>query len=190
MLLDPIGNVPMFIATVEKVAPERRLFLIARECFFAYLILVAFALAGNRIMGWMQLSDHALGISGGVILFIIALRMIFRRPEGVFGETLDGEPLIFPLAIPLFAGPSAITFVLLMTSKAPDQLPIWLLAITLASAVSTAILSMGSYLDRFLGKRGLRAMETLIGLLLTAVATQMLLDGVQLYLEHIERLPG
>ena len=186
--LDPIGNIPFFIATVEKLEPSRRWRVIIRECLIAYLILVLFAVAGNWIMGWMRLSDYAMGIAGGVILFIIALRMIFKRPEGVFGEASDSEPLVFPLAVPLFAGPSAIAFVLLLTSREPEKLPSWILAITLASLATTVILSLGSHLNAFIGKRGMRALETLLGLLLTAVATQMLLDGIAVYLNHVEGL--
>jgi MarC family membrane protein len=184
VVLDPIGNIPIFIATVEQLDSNRRVRVITRECFIAYLILILFAVGGDRIMGWMHLSEYALGISGGIVLFIIALRMIFRHPDGLFGETLEGEPLIFPLAVPLFAGPSAIAVVLLMTTKAPDRLPEWILSITIASVISTVILGFGSHLFKFIGKRGMRAMETLLGLLLTAVAIQMLLDGMGDYLAH------
>lgn len=188
VVLDPIGNIPIFISTVEQLEPNRRVWVITRECFIAYLILILFAVQGNRIMGWMHLSEYALGISGGIVLFIIALRMIFRHPDGLFGDTIEGEPLIFPLAVPMFAGPSAIAIVLLMTTKAPDRLPEWILAITIASAITTIVLGVGSYVNKLIGKRGMRAMETLLGLLLTAIATQMLLDGISDYLAHIERL--
>jgi MarC family membrane protein len=185
VLLDPIGNIPLYLATVEQLEKKRRVPVITRECAIAYAILILFAVMGNHLMGWMHLSNHAMGIAGGVLLFIIALRMIFRRPEGVFGEASEGEPLIFPLAVPLFAGPSAIAFVLLLTSRAPDRLPEWIGAITIASAVSTLILAFSSRLNEFIGKRGIRAMETLLGLLLTAIATQMLLDGIGDYLQHL-----
>ena len=184
VVLDPIGNIPIYAATVDQLDPNRRVRVITRECFFAYLILILFAVAGNRIMSWMHLSEYALGIAGGIVLFIIALRMIFRHPDGLFGETIEGEPLIFPLAVPLFAGPSAIAFVLLITTKAPERLPEWILAITIASIISTVVLGFGSFLNRFIGKRGTRALETLLGLLLTAVATQMLLDGIDTYLSR------
>lgn len=184
VVLDPIGNIPIFAATVEQLDPARRVRVITRECFIGYLILILFAVAGKQIMGWMHLSEYALGIAGGIILFIIALRMIFRHPEGLFGETIEGEPLIFPLAVPLFAGPSAIAFVLLFTTKAPERLMEWIVAITIACITSTIVLGFGSFLHRFIGKRGTRALETLLGLLLTAVATQMLLDGIHDYLSR------
>lgn len=188
IILDPIGNVPVFLATLDKVAPERRFRVIARECLIAYVILLLFALAGNHLMGFMHLSDYSMGIAGGFILFIIAFRMIFRRPDGVFGEATGADPFIFPMAIPLFAGPSAIAFVLLLTSKAPERLVEWIIAISVAAAISTAILCSGSYLSRFIGKRGMMAMETLLGLLLTVVATQMLLDGISVYMQHLEAM--
>ncbi len=188
IILDPIGNVPVFITTLERVAPERRMRVIARECLIAYVVLMIFALAGNHFMGWMHLSDYSMGIAGGFILFIIAFRMIFRRPDGVFGESTGADPFIFPMAIPLFAGPSAIAFVLLLTSKAPDRLLEWVVAISIAAAISTTIICLGSSLIRFIGKRGMMAMETLLGLLLTVVATQMLLDGIAVYVLHLETL--
>jgi len=185
VLLDPIGNIPIFVTTVERLPPRRRALVIFRECLIGYGILIFFTLAGNRFMDWLQLTDTAMGISGGVILYIIALRMIFKRPEGVFGDTIDGEPFIFPLAVPLFAGPSAIAFVLLITSKASERLPEWLIAVSLASGISAIVLSLSSRIDRFIGKRGIQALETMLGLLLTAVATQMLLDGIRGYLDKI-----
>jgi MarC family membrane protein len=185
IILDPIGNVPIFIATLERVPVERRFRVIARECLIAYVVLIVFALVGNRLMAWMHLSDYSMGIAGGFILFIIAFRMIFRRPDGVFGEATETDPFIFPMAIPLFAGPSAIAFVLLLTSRAPERMMEWILAISLASAISTAVLCLGAPLDRFIGRRGMKAMETLLGLLLTVVATQMLLDGIGVFLQHL-----
>lgn len=185
VLLDPIGNIPIYIATVERLPPAKRTRVIARECLIAYAILILFVFGGNQLMSWMHLTDEAMGIAGGIILFIIALRLIFRRPEGVFGDTIDGEPFVFPLAVPLFAGPSAIAFVLLMTSKTPERTPELLLAVTIASGVSSIILILGTKISRIIGKRGLRALETLLGLLLTAVATQMLLDGIKQYLAQI-----
>ena len=185
VLLDPIGNIPIYIATVERLPPAKRTRVIARECLIAYAILILFVFGGNPLMSWMHLTDEAMGIAGGIILFIIALRLIFRRPEGVFGDTIDGEPFVFPLAVPLFAGPSAIAFVLLMTSKTPERTLELLLAVTIASGVSSIILILGTKISRIIGKRGLRALETLLGLLLTAVATQMLLDGIKQYLSQI-----
>lgn len=188
VVLDPIGNIPIFISTVEQLEPARKVKVIARECFIAYLILIVFALGGNRVMSLMHLSSYALGITGGIVLFIIALRMTFRQPQGIFGDDMDGEPLIFPLAVPLFAGPSAIAFVLLMTTNAPERLPEWILSITIACLISSIVLIAGSQLFRFIGKRGMRAMETLLGLILAAVAVQMLLDGVGVYLAHLKSL--
>jgi len=185
IILDPIGNVPVFLATVERLAPEKRFKVIARECLIAYIVLLFFALAGNRLMSWMHLSDYSMGIAGGIVLFIIAFRMVFRRPQGVFGESEETDPFIFPMAIPLFAGPSAIAFVMLLTSKAPERMLDWMTAISIAAAISTAILCFGSYLDRFIGRRGMKAMETLLGLLLSVVATQMLLDGIAVFLNHL-----
>jgi len=182
LVIDPFGNVPIVVAALSNVAPARRSRVVLRECFAAYVILLAFMVGGQTFLRWLQLSEVSLAIAGGIILFLIALRMVFRHPEGVFGDPPGAEPFLVPLAIPSIAGPSALATVMLMASRDPSHLPAWIVALTAAMAVATAVL-LGAYrLQRVLGERGMLAVERLMGLLLTALAVQMLLDGVRSFI--------
>jgi MarC family membrane protein len=187
LVIDPFGNVPIFATALARIAPERRTRVVLRECFAAYVILLAFMLGGRTFLTWLQLSEASLAIAGGIILFLIALRMVFHHPEGLFGELPNGEPFIFPLAIPLIAGPSAIATVMLMVSRDPARRLAWVIALTVAMAVATLVLVAAHWLQRMLGQRGTLAVERLMGLLLTALAVQMLLDGVTTYVASLPK---
>ena len=185
LVLDPFGNIPLVISALTRVPRERHARLILRECVFAYVILLAFMAGGRTFMQWLQLSDVALSIAGGIILFLIALRMVFPHPDGIFGEMRDGEPFLVPLAVPSIAGPSALATVMLMASRDPAHLSTWALAVTIAMAVTTVVLLGASRLQAILGDRAIAAFERLMGLVLTAVAVQMLLNGVQTFVASL-----
>ena len=186
LVTDPIGNIPLFVALLRPVARKRRFGVIVRECAIALAVLVAFALFGRWLLDLFGLSDRSLTLAGGVILFLIALRMIFRNPEGIFGESPSGEPLIVPLAIPSIAGPAAIATVVLLVSRAPQRLAEWLAAIVIAMAVSLVTLLLAERISRWLGERALVAFERLMGLLLTAIAVEMLLRGIEGFVQHLQ----
>ena len=187
LVIDPFGNVPIVIAALANVRAGRRLRVVLRECAAAYAILLVFMLGGRTFLKWMQLSEVSLAIAGGIILFLIALRMVFHHPEGVFGDPPGAEPFIVPLAIPAIAGPSALATVMLMVSRDPSHRLAWIVALTIAMAIATLVL-LGAYrLQRVLGERGMIAVERLMGLVLTAIAVQMLLDGVQAYIGGLGR---
>src|SRR5699024_346844 len=126
-------------------------------------------------------SRESLAIAGGIILFLIALRMVFRHPEGLFGDAPGSEPFIVPLAVPAIAGPSALATVMLMASREPARLPEWMAALTVAMVIATLVLLAATRLTRLLGERGMVAIERLMGLVLTALAVQMLLDGIRTF---------
>ena len=130
----------------------------------------------------MHLSETSLGIAGGVILFLIALRMVFPHPEGVFGDTAEGEPFIVPLAIPLLAGPSALATVLLLVSREPARLWEWIGALALTMLICGFTLAFSEKISLWLGERVTTAFERLMGLILTAIAVEMLLSGIRHYL--------
>jgi MarC family membrane protein len=186
LVLDPLGNIPIFLSVLDTVKPERRRLVLIRELILALLVLVAFLFLGNYILQFLQLSQHALSISGGVILFLISLRMVFpaQRPAAMPDE-VDGEPLLVPLAIPMVAGPSALAVVILMATREPDRILHWLVALLAAWFLSSAILFSATSLQKFLGRRGLIAMERLMGMLLVALAVQMLLNGIAAYLQDL-----
>ena len=161
--------------------------VVLRECFVAYAVLLAFMLGGRLFLQWLQLSEVSLAIAGGIILFLIALRMVFRHPEGVFGDRPGTEPFIVPLAVPSIAGPSALATVMLMASRDPAHLVAWMIALTAAMLVATSVMLGAHRLQRALGEPGMIAAERLMGLVLTAIAVQMLLDGVRAFVAEFGR---
>jgi MarC family membrane protein len=187
LVIDPFGNVPIVIAALPHASPAQRRRIVVRECLIAYAILVAFMLGGRTFLDWLQLSQASLAIAGGIILFLIALRMVFRHPEGLFGDVPGSEPFIVPLAVPAIAGPSALATVMLMASREPARLPEWLAALTAAMVIATLVLVAASRLNRLLGERGMVAIERLMGLVLTALAVQMLLDGIRMFVGQLVR---
>ena len=168
---------------LEDVAPERRTRVLLRELVLALLVLLAFLFFGQYLLGFLQLSEHAIRIAGGIILFLIALKMVFPMQRSAHAaEELQGEPLLVPLAVPMVAGPSAMAVVMLLATNSPDRMTEWVLALMAAWLLSSLILVSATGLKRFLGRRGLIAMERLMGMLLIALAVQMLLEGVSSYL--------
>ncbi len=186
LVLDPFGNLPIVLSLLSKVPLERRTRVILRESCFAYVILLAFMVGGTTFMRWLQLSDVSLTIAGGIILFLISLRMVFPVKEGIFGEVPGGEPFLVPLAVPSIAGPSALATVMLMASRDPTQLGTWIIALSIAMAVATAILLSAPWLQRVLGSQVVAAFERLMGMLLTALSVEMLMRGVSTYIREFQ----
>lgn len=186
LVMDPLGNIPLFVSLLKNVAPERRNRVILRECAIAFLLLLFFVFFGRWILDLLGLSDASLNIAGGVILFLIALRLVFKHPEGVFGvDPLDAEPFIVPLAIPSIAGPSAIATVILLVSRAPERMTDWIIALAIASAVTLVLLLASARISRVLGPRGLAAIDRLMGLILTAIAVEMLMKGIESFVRSL-----
>ncbi len=184
-VLDPIGNIPLFLNALRKVPPARQRRVIVRECALAFGVLLLFMLAGKVFLQALHLSATSLGIAGGIILFLIAVRMIFPTSEHLFGVTSDAEPLLFPLAIPTVAGPSALATVLLLVSGNPGRLGACLAALATAMAASTLILVCAGRIAAFVGPRVMTAAERLMGLILTAIAVEMFLQGIRAFVESL-----
>jgi MarC family membrane protein len=185
LVMDPVGNIPLFVALLRPVEPDRRTLVILRECAIAFLVLLLFVFFGNSILHVLGLSGSSLNIAGGLILFLIALRMIFRRPDGIFGDVISGEPFIVPLAIPSITGPTAIATVILMVSRAPQRMLEWVAAATIAMLITLSLLLFAERLSKLVGERGLLAFERLMGLILTAIAVEMLLQGIQSFVRQL-----
>ncbi len=183
-VMDPLGNIPVFNAVLSRFTPRRRAQITARELVIALVILLTFLFAGTAILDFLGLTQPSLNIAGGVLLFIIALRMIFPHASGEVASERD-EPLIVPLAMPMVAGPSTIAILLLLSSTEPARIWEWCTALVIAWAVTTVLLTASPFLLRVLGDRGLRALERLMGMLLVLLATQMLLDGVREFVESL-----
>ena len=183
LVLDPFGNIPFFIAALQHVPRERHKRVIVRELIIALFVLVGFLFAGEHILKALQISEPALRAAGGTVLFLIAIRMVFPRPGASVGEELSGEPFIVPLAIPYVAGPSALASVLLIMNQEPERWPEWLGALSLAWLLTGFIILMSSVLAKRLGKRVLIAIERLMGMLLVALAIQMLMTGIRQFMQ-------
>ena len=182
LVTDPLGNIPIFVSALRAVPPHRKPYVILRECLIAFGILLLFMVFGNRFMDLLGLSDVSLQIGGGVILFLIALRMVFPVPEGIFGTAPGGEPFIVPLAIPAIAGPSALATVLLLVSRDPGRLFEWVGALTVALVTVAMVLVFADRLQRRLGERVVIAFERLMGLVLIAIAVEMILKGLRAFI--------
>ena len=178
LVMDPLGNIPLFLSALREVPAERRRRVLVRELFIAYAVLVACLLVGPPLLRSLDLDQESISIAGGIVLFLIALRMIFPTEGGVMGEPIEGEPFIVPLAIPLLAGPSALSAILVLARTAPERTLGWLGALTLAWAASAAILLSSNLFYRVLRRRGLVALERLMGMVLVMLAVQMFLDGL------------
>lgn len=181
-VIDPFGNIPVFHSILNGFSPSKRARIVVRELLIAYGVLLLFLFAGEAILDYLGLKQPTLSIAGGIVLFLIAIGMVF--PEHGIKPTMPNEedPFIVPLAIPLIAGPSTIAVLLLLVSQAPDKIPVWLGSLSTAWAVSAVILIASTYLFEKIGSRGAQAIERLIGMLLIMMAVQMFLDGVKSYL--------
>ena len=181
LVLDPFGSLPIYITVLGGVAPERRRRVALREVVIAFSVLLVFMVAGQGFLHLMRLSERSLEVAGGVILLIIAMRMIFSGGEGVYAADAQREPFIFPLAVPLLAGPSAMATVLLLASRQPERLLTWAGALTVAMGVCTTVLLLAGPIRRMLGSSMVSAIEKLMGLVLTAVSVEMILAGLKRY---------
>ena len=186
LITDPLGNIPLFITALKQVKPERRKKVVYRECLIAFLVLLTFMFFGRNFLDVMHLTDQSLQVAGGVILFLIALKMIFPSEGGsVFGsDKLHGEPFIVPIAIPLIAGPSAMATVLLMSTREPSRMLEWIGALTICMLVTTVVFLFSGRLQKLLGEQAITALERLMGLVLTAISIEMLLGGVASYIRQ------
>jgi len=187
LVMDPFGNMPLVISVLKHVAAPKRARVVLRECAIAYAVLLAFMFGGDKFMHLLRLSDNALAIAGGLILFLIALRMVFPHADGVHGDTGDTGTFIVPLAIPAIAGPSALATVLLLVSREPQRVLDWVAALSIAMLVSTLVMISAQRISDWIGKRGVIALERLMGLVLTAIAVEMLLAGVERFIVQLPR---
>lgn len=185
LVLDPFGNTPVVAAILRGVPPAQRRWVVLRECLIAYGVLLVFLFFGKHLLALLQLSPTSLGIAGGVMLFLIALRMIFPSPGGMFGEDVDGGSLIVPLAVPAIAGPSAMAMVMLLASREPGRVWDWTAALTLAMTLSTMTLMVAARLAEFLGDRVMTALGRLMGFVLSILAVEMLLEGFRTFMRTL-----
>ncbi len=184
LITDPVGNIPIFANALKHVAPERRPKVILREILIAFALLLTFMFVGESFLRVMNLSELSLQIGGGVILFLIALRMVFP-PAAAHEAEMTAEPLIVPLAIPAVAGPSALATVLLLVSQQPDKRMEWIGALCVTMLVSAVVLVSAERIQRIIGDRLVVAAERLMGLVLVSVAIEMMLRGIKTFVGQV-----
>jgi MarC family membrane protein len=181
LVLDPLGSLPVFIPVMRQIPPERQRWVALREVGIAFVVLMAFMFLGDTFLRVMHLSERSLEVAGGVILLMVAIRMIFSHADGVYGVPEGREPFIFPLAIPLMAGPSAMATVLLLASRQPERMVQWVAALAAALTVSATVLLLCERIRGWVGDSVVTATEKLMGLVLTAIAVEMILAGLKRY---------
>ena len=182
LIMDPLGNLPVFLSILRHIDPKRRRKVMMRELLFSLAIMMAFLFAGQQILNFLNLRQEEVSIAGGIILFLIAIKMIFPSEGGVTGLAAGEEPFLVPMAIPMIAGPSILASLLLLANQEPTRMTDWSLALLMAWGASAVILMFYEVFNKLLGERGLTAVERLMGMLLVMIAVQMLLDGVHHYL--------
>lgn len=183
LIMDPLGNLPIFMSVLKHLDPKRRRVVLIREMVIALGVMLIFLFAGERILQFLNLREETVSISGGIVLFLIAIRMVFPGQENHGNELPAGEePFLVPMAIPLVAGPSILAALMLLSHQYPNQMPHLTLALFIAWGISFIILLMSNLFLRLLGEKGVAALERLMGLVLVMISTQMFLDGIRTYL--------
>lgn len=184
LIMDPLGNIPIFLSLLKDVAPKRRRKVLIRELLIALGVLLVFLVGGQHILKVLQLKQESISIAGGIVLFLIGIRMVFPPADGggIFGKPGEGEPFIVPMAIPGVAGPSAMAALLLLTGSQPGRTADWAIALLGAWFATAVILLCSTYLFRWLGESVLTALERVMGMLLIALSVQMFLGGIVAYL--------
>ncbi|MDO6692374.1 YhgN family NAAT transporter [Aliiglaciecola sp. 3_MG-2023] len=181
LIMDPLGNLPIFMSILKSIEPKRRRKVLARELILSLLIMFIFLFSGQAVLDFLNVKQQAVSIAGGIILFLIAIRMIFPNKGSHDDDVGEQEPFIVPLAIPMIAGPSLLAALILLANQDPLRMFDWSLALFSAWAVSASILLFSGVFFKILGERGLIAIERLMGMILIMLSIQMFLDGVGNY---------
>lgn len=185
LVMDALGNIPLYLTALKNVPDERRTRVIARELLIALLIMVTFLFGGQYFLDALHISEPALTVTGGVVLFLIAIKMIFPPETGENNIKNNDEPFIVPLAVPYVAGPSCLATLILIMNSEPERWPEWLAALLAAWFATGVILLCAAPLARLLRNRGLVAIERLMGMILIALAIQMLMNGATQFIETL-----
>lgn len=177
IVTDPLGNLPMVLSCLEGTKRPYR--FVVREVILAMLVLLVALFLGPQLLRLLDLSEEALRLAGGIILFLIALKLIFPSDTSWMGVKKGEEPILFPLAVPLVAGPSAVATVVLFSAQYPDRMGIWVVAIVVSMSVSLVSFLFAPVVHDIVGHRGLAAFERLMGMLLTVISVQMLITAIK-----------
>lgn len=175
ILMDAFGSIPIYLAILKDIEGKRKVWIIFREMIISLFIIIIFAIFGNNFFAFIGISTKSMQIAGGIVLFILALNMIFPKKDAdSYG--LEGEPFIFPLAVPLVAGPAVLAAVMIYSHQNVSDYAL-VTAIIIAWLATTLILLLAGHLSKWIDKRGLSALERLMGLILIMIAIEMFLSG-------------
>ncbi|HET7839075.1 MAG TPA: MarC family protein [Rectinemataceae bacterium] len=187
VITDPLGNITPVLAALRGVEPPRRKVIILRECAIAFFVLLLFMFFGQQFLSVLQLKEETLKVAGGVILFLIAINMVFPGSGAKIAGAEGGrEPFIVPIAIPLISGPSAMVTVMIISGSNSHRMLEWVFALLITIAVSAVVMLLSTRLQRILGDQVITAFERLMGLVLTAISIDMLLSGVAAYIRILQ----
>lgn len=177
LLMDSVGNIPIFLSILKKIPSKQQRYIIFREMLISLIVIIGFYFIGDAVLGFLSITHQAVQITGGVVLFIIGLKLIFPTKNG-FEWDGGQEPFIVPLAVPLIAGPAVLAGVMIYSRQDMSN---WVAlgAIFIAWLATTAILLAATHLKKVLGEKGIAACERFTGLLLIMLAIQMFLNGIQ-----------
>lgn len=180
-ILDPFGNVPLLLSILKNIDKQKHSQIIIRETLIGLLILLIFLFFGEQFLSLFHLETQAITIAGGIIFFIIAVKMIFPNPNGsdLFAIKKDDEPLVVPIAMPMIAGPAALATLLVLAKTNAQHSGALLISLLLAWALSAIVLLFSPYLYKILKEKGLTALERLMGMLLLIMSVQMFIDGIR-----------
>lgn len=181
LVIDPLGNIPLFLSATKTVATHRRQKVIARELLIALVAMVAFFFVGSWFLTMLHITQPALSVGGGLILMLIAVKMVFPNSAAPLSQEVDGEPLIVPMAVPYMAGPSVLATEVILVHQSQDKWLLLLAALITAWLISSVILYCSGFLQRMLGDKAITAIERLMGMVLVLISAQMLLDGLQAF---------
>lgn len=182
LVMDPFGNIPLFISALKKVAPERRKIVLIRELTIALVLIIAFLFMGKWFLNAFHINSYSLSIAGGLILFIISVKLVFGNEEETKAAPKDEEPFIVPLAIPLVAGPAVLSIVMILAAQHPNKM-LMLGAVLVASIINSAVLMLSFPISNLLGKRGLTAIERLSGMILILMSVDMVMSGISEFMK-------
>ncbi|MGN0873198.1 MAG: MarC family protein [Victivallales bacterium] len=183
LVMNPLGNLPVFIAVLSRTAATRYRLIVVRESLIALGVLLLFLFCGGAILKYLNLTQASFELSGGIILFMIAIKLVFSSAakEANSPESPAKEPFVVPLAIPLFAGPATMSTAIIVGGKGGIEASLFgSAALIMAWGICTLILMSGRYVGKFLGVKALSALESLMGLLLTTMAFEMMIKGIKL----------
>lgn len=180
LVMDPFGNIPLFITALKRVPQERRTKVLLRELFIALFIMMSFLFGGAKMLSWLGIQKYSLSISGGIVLFIMSIKLVFNAAmdEQAQINQKDEEPFLVPLAIPLIAGPASLSMLMILSAGAPEKVWSLFTAVLIASVLNGAVLLLSFPISNILGKRGIIALERLTGLIMVLISVNMMMVGI------------